>query len=74
LSEGAAVNARARLLTPLTIVLLTASICAVTYEHFTKWLPPLQADETGHALPAARMTFDLRRGDLDAFVADTSGR
>jgi len=55
----------------VVIGLLTTVACFTAYENYTKWLPPLQADETGHGLAAARMAFDLRHLALRAFLADT---
>jgi hypothetical protein len=48
-----------------------AAACLAAYRGYAAWLPPLQADETGHALPAARMAADLRAFDLAAFAAHT---
>lgn len=53
----------------LILVVVLASVAA--YRSHVVLLPPFQADETGHALPAARMAIDLRHGDLAAFVEDT---
>jgi len=53
----------------LIVVVVLASVAV--YRTHVVLLPPFQADETGHALPAARMAIDLRHGDLAAFVEDT---
>lgn len=60
-----------RWLVPALAAAVTATLCAAAYEHFASRLPPLHADETGHALPAARLASDLRGADLAAFVAHT---
>jgi 4-amino-4-deoxy-L-arabinose transferase-like glycosyltransferase len=41
---------------------------AYAYRVLLPTLPPLQADEAGHALPAARMALALAQGDLAAFL------
>jgi hypothetical protein len=66
-----ALAAAAPAVTTALVALATVFLCVRAYRHYTTWLPPLQADEAGHALPAARMALDLRQGALGAFLDDT---
>src|SRR5262245_56091100 len=38
-------------LSALAVIVLTAVVCGVVGERYTTWLPPVQADENGHARP-----------------------
>jgi hypothetical protein len=71
LSPTARVARSLRLCSAGLLVLLVVLVCLHAFESYTTWRPPLQADEAGHALPAARMALDLRRGAFGAFFADT---
>jgi 4-amino-4-deoxy-L-arabinose transferase-like glycosyltransferase len=54
----------------LLVAVLTLGSAGV-YRYHLVFLPPFQADEAGHALPAARMAIDLRLHDVATFVRDT---
>ena len=55
-------------LSPGVLVLL---VCLYAYHVLLLSEPPLQADEAGHALPAARMALALRDGDWRGFLGTT---
>ncbi len=53
--------------------LAAAAMAAFAYSNVLTRMPPLQADEAGHALPGARMALALRAGDVPAFASATRG-
>jgi hypothetical protein len=53
------------------LALAVAVLCAEAYRLFLVHQPSVHADEAGHALPAARMAFALRRMHLGAFLEAT---
>ncbi len=68
---SSSVRRRLVALAPIVVGILTGLCSVAVYHQYTRWLPPLHIDETGHALPAASMAFHLRHGAIGAFVADT---
>ena len=51
--------------------LVAAGLALFSYVNVVVRMPPLQADEAGHALPGARMALALRAGDLAGFTTAT---
>ncbi len=54
-----------------TLVVACLILGVVVYRTLLVDMPPLHADEAGHALPAARMTLALGQGDLRGFLDAT---
>ncbi|HET6897525.1 MAG TPA: hypothetical protein VFK70_04220 [Vicinamibacteria bacterium] len=62
-----------RLLLAAPLILCGVLLGLYAYPILLVPCPPLSADEAGHALPAARMAFALREGDLRGFFGATRG-
>jgi 4-amino-4-deoxy-L-arabinose transferase-like glycosyltransferase len=53
------------------LIAAVLAVCADAYQGLLVRLPPVHADEAGHALPAARMALALAHGHFGAFLAAT---